>query len=96
MAAREGYLKIVDLLLSSGARTDLKTIGGDTCLTIAATQGRVDVVTRLLTASDIMNADEKSAWINNPNKGGITPLGSAATRGHAKIIEMLLFHGAGN
>ena len=85
IAAREGDLSTVGVLLAQGAAIDARGEYGDTALNLAAENGHAEVVARLL-----------AAGANIENLGGAdkTPLMCATFAGHVKIVQMLLDKGA--
>ena len=86
VAAREGHLEIVRLLLEAGADKDAATTtDGATALLLAAFQGHLEVVRLLLEAG----ADKDSATTD-----GATALLVADREGHLEIVRLLLEAGA--
>jgi ankyrin repeat protein len=85
LAAFDGHLRTVRLLLCAGANKKAKTPGGSTPLFVAAQEGHVAVVNVLLAAGA-----EKEA---KTTEGG-SPLYIAAQIGHLAIVEALLADGA--
>ena len=84
LAAAEGHLEVVRLLLESGADKDYTSRGGITALHSAAANGRLEVVRLLL---DSGSDKEKLAY-------GLTALHSAAMNGHSEVVRLLLESGA--
>lgn len=84
-AAGEGYLKIVELLLSAGADVNIKTKKctrpNNTALIYAARNGHIEVVKTLLSVKGIN--------INVKGCDG-TALAMAAGNGHEEVVKMLL------
>jgi ankyrin repeat protein len=81
IAAKEGHLAVVKLLLEKGASIDAKAEDACTPLWIAAFYGHADVVTLLL---------EKGAAVEGKHKDGVTPLAMAAQQGHLEVVRQLL------
>lgn len=77
-AAHGGELSIVRALLSQGADPNA---GAGSALAIAARQGNIEIVGALL---------EAGADLNWRSRGGYTALATAAVRGHAAIVRLLL------
>ena len=88
LAAREGHLDIVDLLIGAGAETGAATrIGDYTPLHLAGGAGHTEVVGALLDAGAEPGAVTTSS--------GVTPLHLAAkARGGEGAVRLLLEHGA--
>jgi hypothetical protein len=82
LAAENGHLDVVSLLLSAGASCDL---GGKPALMCAATRGHDDVVRSLLSAG---------ATINATDQNGQTALIWATAYGRSEVVRTLLSHGA--
>ena len=84
IAAQQGHLEVMKVLLEKGAVVDAKTNDGFTPLLIAAEYGHLEVVRMLL---------EKGA---NPNSEalGFTPLRIAEKKGHTDIVILLRKAGA--
>ena len=81
MAAAEGHLKTVQVLLDQGAKVRAKDHLGQTALMIAAGSGHTQTVMILLESG--ANADAK-------DKEGRTALMFAASSGHTQTVELLL------
>ena len=87
MAAWEGHLEVVRLLVESGAKIDQgKTDDGATPLFIAAQQGDLEVV-RLLVQSGAKKDQGKTDT-------GATALSMAACNGHLEVVRLLVESGA--
>jgi ankyrin repeat protein len=85
IAAGNGQLGIVELLLDRGANTETTDDLGQTALLWAATMGQLAAVSLLL---------ERGANLNGKDWSGQTPLAAAAVRGHRDIVDLLLERGA--
>jgi ankyrin repeat protein len=85
IAAQEGCLKIVDLLLKADANPDLAHPNGRTALHMAASQGHTNIVKRLLASG--ANPDAVS-------EVGDTPMIEAAHLCHAEVMAVLREYGA--
>lgn len=80
IAAKEGYLDIVQVLISSGADIEAAEETGMTSLMAAAREGHVEIVRVLL--------DAGAKW-NTTTVAGITALDIAEHFENAEIIELL-------
>ena len=78
VAARDGLLRVVQVLAAGGADLNRKNTAGESAVMLAALHGHLPVVEFLVS---------KEAQINHP---GWTPLIYAATSGQNKIVELLL------
>jgi len=85
IAAKEGHLATVKLLLKKGAAIEAKAEDGCTPLWIATFNGHTEVVELLL---------ENGAVIEGKHKDRVTPLAIAAQHGHVAIVKLLLERGA--
>ena len=86
LAAQDGHVDIVRMLLDAGAEPDSCGDHGVTPLHTAAMQRHIEVVQLLL---------NRGADVNRAKKvGGYTPLHGAAIGGHKDIVKLLLKHGA--
>ena len=81
LAAKNGHLDVMRLLLEAGADKDAATQNGYTALHFAAEQGHLDVMRLLLEAG----ADKNAATQN-----GHTALHLAGLYGHLNAVQMLL------
>ena len=82
LAARDGHLPTVDLLLKRGAKVGQRNFAGDSALMMAVLKGEMAVTKRLLAANAPINP---SGW---------TPLMYAAYEGRADMVALLLEKGA--
>lgn len=86
IAARNGNVKQVKMLLTRGAIINLKNSSGNTPLMIAAIQGKIAVL------QELINKDK--SLINEKNNKGMTALHHAATKKNHFIVEALIDQGA--
>ncbi|CAM9856850.1 unnamed protein product [Chrysoparadoxa australica] len=84
-AARNGHIKVIDVLLEKGADRCAANMDNDTALIIAARHGHKEVIDALL---------KKRININAPNNVGWTALIMAAAHGHKECVLALLGGGA--
>ncbi|KAK9499652.1 hypothetical protein O3M35_002659 [Rhynocoris fuscipes] len=84
-ACKEGHIKIVELLMSRGARINATNRGDDTPLHLAAAHGHKEIVHLLL---------RNKADVNFTNEHGNTPLHYASFWGYQQIAEDLVTHNA--
>lgn len=84
-SCKEGYLKIVEMLLQRGARVNATNRGDDTPLHLASAHGHRDIVLLLL---------RSKADVNFTNEHGNSPLHYACFSGYGDIAEDLVNHGA--
>ncbi|TYZ61590.1 hypothetical protein PybrP1_003466 [[Pythium] brassicae (nom. inval.)] len=89
VAAREGRLPVVQLLLASGADAAAATNNASTPLMLAALHGRAEVVALLLAQSP-----EVVGAINAVNGSSYSALHCAASEGHVEVARLLLDYGA--
>ena len=82
LAARDGHLSTVDILLKRGAKVAHRNFAGDSALMMAVLKGEMAVTKRLLAANAPIN---QSGW---------TPLMYAAYEGRADMVALLLEKGA--
>ncbi|MDR1350209.1 MAG: ankyrin repeat domain-containing protein [Zoogloeaceae bacterium] len=82
IAARAGYLELVELFIAERAKLDARNMHGDSALSLAALEGRFAVARRLVEAGAQVNSE------------GWPPLAYAAFNGHAQMVDYLLAHGA--
>jgi ankyrin repeat protein len=85
LAAREGHLAVVKLLLENGAAVDAKDSVGATPLWLATFKGHLAVVKLLL---------EKGAAVDAKDSEGATPLWFATSDGNLAVVKLLLEKGA--
>ncbi len=85
LAAKGGYINLVQLLLKGGADVNGKNREGYTPLHIAAENGYEDIATLLI--ANGANVEVKDNW-------GERPFDLAARNGHAGIVKLLLDAGA--
>ncbi|XP_011302998.1 protein TANC2 isoform X2 [Fopius arisanus] len=85
MAASEGHINVIDLLLERGASLEAVDKEGLTGLGWACVRGRVATVQTLL---------DRGADIGANDKTGRTPLDLAAFQGNPKLVQLLLERGA--
>ncbi|WP_342263506.1 ankyrin repeat domain-containing protein [Spiroplasma endosymbiont of Clivina fossor] len=86
IAARNGQLELVKLLLERGANPNIQEKKGLTPLYFAAESDKTEVVQELLTNKNSKNTID----INLSNNLGDTPLQIASFKGHHKVVELLL------
>ncbi|XP_043469319.1 ankyrin-1-like [Leptopilina heterotoma] len=104
-----GHLHIVDLLIEKGATINVKDSGGGTPLFIALHENKIEVAEFLLengTCLDIPSKDsikilnvavarqKAGCSVDSCFRDNITPLHTAATFEHTRLVEILLKHGA--
>jgi ankyrin repeat protein len=85
IAAKEGHLDVVNLLLEDGAALEGKAENDRTPLAAAAVNGHADVVKLLLANGAVIDAKDDT---------GVTPLAAAAQQGHLDVVLLLLEKGA--
>jgi ankyrin repeat protein len=85
IAAQEGFLDIVKLLVSAGADIHHRGFRGHTPLRVAARNGRTDLVKYFIS---------KGSEIDSRGDDGATPLEHAASKGHLDIVKLLVESGA--
>ena len=84
-AAQEGYEKLVDYLIESGAQVRTIATNGDTALDLAAENGHTKICQALLAAG---------ANLEHLSEGGRTPIMRAARQGQIEAVEYLIKAGA--
>ena len=85
VACRSGHLGTAQMLVARGANLAITDRNGDNCLHYAATNNCAEIVAWLL---------DQHMSVNEPNKGGRTPLIYACGRGHLGTAQMLVACGA--
>lgn len=85
LAARHGYLEIVDYLVKKGLDTGVLDGSHGTPLVDAAGAGHLATVRWLL---------DNGAAVDGDCRGILTPLIAAAVGGHSEVAELLVQHGA--
>lgn len=83
LAAMEGQVRVVKLLLKRGAGVDVPSQMGITPLKSAAAKGHLEVVKLLLAAGADATARDCS---------GATAIDSARDRGHTEVLQLLQEH----
>ncbi|XP_030851100.1 transient receptor potential cation channel subfamily A member 1 homolog isoform X3 [Strongylocentrotus purpuratus] len=86
IAAENGYLGIVRILLNNGAALDWKNEDEETPIHVAAANGHTAIVL------EFVKRDEST--INDEDENSNTPLHQAAMAGHAKTVRALIEAGA--
>jgi ankyrin len=96
IATIRGNTLCTKLLIENGAKVNSRTKNGQTPLHCAATNNNIqDTILLLLTNGAIINARTNDGFIyKNTNVGGYTALHYAAYKGHLKVIQELIKHGA--
>jgi ankyrin repeat protein len=82
LATREDKRELVDLFILQRAKINARNIHGDSALRIAAFQGNLPIVERLVAGGAQINME------------GWTPLIYAAFNGHLPVVRFLIDHGA--
>lgn len=86
VAACNGFVEIVRLLLARGANVEFSDGDGETPLYVATLNGFLEIVVLLL--------DIGGANVDRCDQDGITPLYIACEHGHLKVAQALLARGA--
>ena len=86
IAARTGWVDVIDFLLEMGEDINLQNFNGDTALMIASMCGNIDIADRLLETGQC-NVNHKDIW-------GDTVLFCVVKRGHLGVVDKLLVYGA--
>ncbi len=86
IAASNGLLPVLELLVSRGGGVEERADDGCTCLLVAAASGRLGVVEFLLTKD--VDADTDAV-----DSAGNSALVLAAAGGHKEVIDLLLKRG---
>ncbi len=84
-AVQADHAKVVDLLVSRGARLDFRYASGQTILHLACARGNPEIVKRLLSARADVSASDQSAN---------TPLDEAVLNDRREVVRLLLSRGA--
>ncbi|CAD7698544.1 unnamed protein product [Ostreobium quekettii] len=85
LAAKNGYLDVVETLIAAGADVDSTRDDGATPLCAAAEKNHAGVVLALLRAD---------AKVDKPKTSGITPLLAASRSGYVEVVQSLIRAGA--
>ena len=85
IAAQEGHVEIVRLLLEKGAAIEAAADDGATPLSIAAFNGNTELVQLLL---------QQGAMVGGQDNNGVTPLARGAQQGHVEAVLLLIKQGA--
>lgn len=94
-AVQENKYDFFKLLLYNGADPTICNDKGVNVLHFLTTRNLADWAQHCVRVPDwIMPKKQKSDFVNQANKGGITPLISACTKGHLSMIIWLLDNGA--
>ena len=95
MAAREGHIEIVTLLLDRGANINQAVPDDETALIQASAEGHIDVVKLLLERKADVNI---RVWADRsferPDGEWRTALSQARRSRHAAVVQLLLAAGA--
>ena len=79
-AAKNGYPEVAELLLSQGAKTEIKDQFGRTALTVATIHGQIEVVQLLIAAG---------ANVNTRDANNMKPIVYASALDYGEIYTML-------
>ena len=104
-ASQKGELMIVQYLVQTGAKLDMRNVEGKTALIFAAEQGKAEVAQFLAQQGADLEIIKKqgSSWYLSDktededgveDEDGRTALMLAAENGHDKVVEVLAEHGA--
>ncbi|KAL3485012.1 ankyrin repeat-containing domain protein [Aspergillus germanicus] len=88
LAAGEGHLSVVNVLLETAAAIDATDQMGHTALYSAAQAGHTDITSLLVSKGAAVNC------LASPANGHPTPLAAAVGQGHIETVKWLLEHGA--
>lgn len=86
LASRNGYLDIVQFLISSGANTEIINFAEDTALTVACMNNHLDVAKFLISSGANVHASY--------DDDGETSLNIASSLGYLEIVKLLILSGA--
>ena len=84
IAAYQGHIKIIELLIANGADIDLKNSNGDNPLILAAYQGHTVIVKELIA---------NGANVNTKNNNGDTPFVISTHQGYEETAEFIRKNG---
>ncbi|KAH8162560.1 hypothetical protein CIB48_g5668 [Xylaria polymorpha] len=87
LAAKQGNIELVRVLLHAGANVNYSPDGGYTALQVAASEGHFDVVKFLINKGAVLNPP-------TPLETGATVLELAAGNGYLSIVRLLIEAGA--
>jgi ankyrin repeat protein len=95
MAAREGHLAIVTMLLDRGARIEEVVAGDENALISASGSGQLEVVRLLVARGANVNARvwAETGWTDRQGEWR-TPLNMARRGGHTAVVNYLQSVGA--
>jgi ankyrin repeat protein len=81
IAAKNGHIDIVDLMINTGVDVNTQASDGKTALFLAAQNGHSNVVRRLLMVKNI--------YLNILDQFGHTPVSIARQNGHNDIVQYI-------
>jgi len=81
IAAKNGHIDIVDLLINAGANVNAQASDGKTALLLAAQNGHINVVRRLLMVKNI--------YLNILDQYGNNPVSIARQNGYYNIVQII-------
>ena len=79
LAAQQGHIGVVEVLLDRGANIDATTGHNETALYLATREGHIDVVKALLDRGTAVYTTAEMKW---------TALHEAAEQGHIKVVKV--------